>query len=218
MGLDVVDGRNFSWNMTTDKWTSYIINEEAARHLPPGPAVGRKLGAGTIIGVVKDFHFNSLREKISPLVMAWENENMQYANIKISPQQIEKTIGAIENIWRDFSPEFPFEYSFLDKRIDSLYQSERRLAHIFSTFSAMAILIACIGLFGMSAFLAVLRTREIAVRKVFGASSVQIIMMLSKEFSLIVLFANVIAWPVIYFVSGKLLQNFAYQTKISLWI
>jgi putative ABC transport system permease protein len=217
LDIQIIDGRNYSWNMETDKWTSYIINEEAARRLPPGPVVGRKLEKGTIIGVVSDFHFNSLRTKISPLVLAWGSDNMHYANIKISPLNVENTIRIIDSIWQEFSPEFPFEYSFLDKRIDSLYQSEQRLAHIFSTFSVMAIIIACVGLFGLSAFLIIFRSREIAVRKIFGASAWQILIMLSREFSIIIFIANLVIWPIIYLVANHLLQNFAYRIPVSWW-
>ncbi len=218
MDIDLVGGRNFSWDMNTDKWSKYIVNEEMAKRLSPGPVIGRKLGNGEIIGIVRDFHFNSLRKSISPLVIAWESENMKFANIKIVPQQINRSIRSIQTIWQEFSPEFPFEFSFLDKRIENIYQSEQRLSIIFNTFSVMAIVIASIGLFGLSAFIMARRTREIALRKVLGASVMQIMLNLSKEYTFIVLASNLIAWPIIYIASKKMLQSFAYHTTIDVWI
>lgn len=174
----------------------------------------------TIIGVVKDFNFESLRTQIRPLVfhLGPVQQPASIITVRIQPGDIKKTIGFIETTWQRFSKDEKCRYNFLDESLANLYNNEKRTGTIATLFSFLAIFIACLGLFGLAAFVTEQRTKEIGIRKVVGASISEIIITISKPFLLWVLVANLIAWPVAYMIMNKWLQNFAYRTQIHFWI
>jgi putative ABC transport system permease protein len=226
-GFEITHGRQFSREFSTDSDGGILINQAAAREIGylPEEAVGKKLfrflEVGefqelTVIGVVRDFHFKSLHKTIEPCLMVLDPDEFDTISIRIMPGDVRGAIGFIQEKWGEIFPGEQFEYSFLDSRIDLLYRSEGQMRTLFLTFSVLSIFVACLGLFGLAAFTAEERTKEIGVRKVMGASAANILFLLSKEFAKWVLVANVIAWPVAYFMMGKWLQNFAYKTGIGL--
>jgi len=226
-GIEMVAGRNFSKEYSTDVKNAFIVNETTARETgfsSPQEAIGKKLLTGfygyegTIIGVMKDHHISSLHEEIEPLVMVHFPQFFYAMAIKISSENIPQTLSSIEKTWDKFIPEFPFTYSFLDEYIDRLYKGDEQTARIVRTFSIIAIFIACLGLFGLAAFAAERRTKEIGIRKVLGATSSKITLLLSTEFTKWVLVANIIAWPIAYYAMNRWLQGFAYRINIGIWI
>jgi putative ABC transport system permease protein len=231
-GIEVVNGRNFSWKMSTDTDNKFIVNEAALRFFEMNSPLGKRVedvpngnGTGEIIGVVKDFHFNSLHAGINPVIFYWLDWPHQKVSVKISliaedasMSGMERTIGYIKDKWAELCPDYPFAYSFLDESFDLQYKSEERLSNIFISFALLAIFIACLGLFGLSAFTAEQRKKEIGVRKVLGASSSEIALFLSKEFTKLVLIANIFAWPIAFYVMNKWLENFAYRASIGIFL
>ena len=151
------------------------------------------------------------------MILIYNTKNSYILFAKLKSENIPKTIGYIENIWKKFAPGYPFNYRFLDEALDRLYRSEQRIGTLFKYFSGLAILISCLGLLGLASFMAERRTKEIGIRKVLGASVSNIILLLSKEFTKWVIVANIIAWPVGYFAIKKWLQSYAYATNIVLW-
>ena len=168
--------------------------------------------------MVKDFQFQSLRDAISPIIIhVWSQNTFVFA-LRIQPDDISSTLAFIENKWKELDPAHPFEYSFMDETFDRLYRSEEKLSNIFSIFSMLAIFIAALGLFGLALFMVEQRTKEIGVRKVLGASVGSIFALLSKEFAILVLMANIFAWPTAYLLMQKWLQNFAYRVPMEPWL
>jgi len=220
-GMEVIEGRSYSKEFSTDVTESIIVNEEAVKAMGMESPIGKRLSLGErnfkIIGVVKNYHFRSLRQKIDPLILIYNTKNSYILFAKLKSENIPKTIGYIENIWKKFAPGYPFNYRFLDEALDRLYRSEQRIGTLFKYFSGLAILISCLGLLGLASFMAERRTKEIGIRKVLGASVSNIILLLSKEFTKWVIVANIIAWPVGYFAIKKWLQSYAYATNIVLW-
>jgi len=227
-GFEVTHGRAFSKEFSTDIDGAIMLNEAAAREIGymPEEAVGKKLlrflslnefKELTIVGVVKDFHFKSLHKIIDPILLSLDPQSFNTISVRVMPGDVRGTIGFIQQKWGEIFPGEQFEYTFLNSRIDLLYKSESRMRSIFLIFSVLSIFVACLGLFGLAAFTAEERTKEIGVRKVLGASTANILLLLSKEFSKWVLFANLIAWPVAYFMMHRWMQNFAYRTRIGFW-
>jgi len=219
--MELAAGRNFSREMGTDPTQAFIINETAARRIgweSPEEAVGKGFGYGQrngqIIGVVKDFHFESLHQEISPIVMFLSKTDLSQISIRIGPQNIPQTMAFLKDIWAEMRPDYPFSYYFIDENFDQLYRSEEKLGRIFSLFAFLSVLIGCLGLFGLASYSAERRTKEIGIRKVLGASASGITLLLSKEFTKWVLLANVIAWPVAYLIMSRWLQSFAYRSGI----
>jgi putative ABC transport system permease protein len=219
--MELAAGRNFSREMGTDPTQAFIINETAARRIgweSPEEAVGKGFGYGQrngqIIGVVKDFHFESLHQEISPIVMFLSKTDLSQISIRIGPENIPQTMAFLKDIWAEMRPDYPFSYNFIDENFDQLYRSEEQLGRIFSLFAFLSVLIGCLGLFGLASYSAERRTKEIGIRKVLGASASGITVLLSKEFTKWVLLANLIAWPVAYLIMSKWLQNFAYRSGI----
>ena len=221
MGLDLIAGRKISRETRSDIAKKYVINEEAAQFLgfenPIGEIVRANFGQSEIIGVVKDYHFNSLHKKIEPLAICWYEHWANIAHIKISGQNIDKTVGSLQTLWSEMCPDFPFHFSFLDEDFARDYAQEGRLGEILRYFVGLAIFLSCLGLLGLSAFLAEQKTKEIGIRKILGSSSLGIMALFSKDFSRWVLFSNLFAWPVAYLVSHQWLQNFPYRTSINIW-
>jgi putative ABC transport system permease protein len=228
LGIEIVDGRNFSAEFKTDREEAAIINETAAKKFGWDNPVGKTIKAPTsipfewgtrrIIGVVKDFHLASLHKAIGPLYL---NNGPGYLNsmvIKISPKNSGHTIDMLREKWRGIHPNRPFDYFFLGDSFDSQYDAEERLSDLVASFAILAIFVACLGLFGMASFAAEQRTKEIGIRKVLGASVPGVVALISKDFLKIVGIANIVAWPMAYFVMKRWLQGFAYRTSIELGV
>jgi len=169
-----------------------------------------------VIGVVKEFHYASLHNQIDPLLIMLSNDPQRNICLRIRQEGIENTLEYIEEKWNEFCPTFPFEYTFLDDSMNEQYVAEQKIGRVFTYFSVLCIFIACLGLFGLAAYTAEQRTKEISIRKVMGASVSNIVFILSKEFSIWVILANIIAWPLAYIALKKWLQNFAYKIQINL--
>jgi putative ABC transport system permease protein len=223
-GIQLIAGRKFSKEFSTDLKEAFIVNEATVRKCgfsSPEEAIGKRFRSGigiqaVIIGVMKDFHITSFHEEIEPMVFAYDPEYFWEMNIKIKSENISGTLGSVEKTFRKFVPEYPFSYSFLDENIDSLYRGEEQTGKIIRTFSIIAIMIACLGLLGLAAFSVEKRTKEIGIRKVLGATASNIMYLLSTEFTKWVLVSNIVAWPVAYFAMNRWLQGFAYRIDISL--
>ena len=218
--MEMAQGRNFSREVISDA-SNFILNETAIKEMSLNDPVGKRFSMwgmeGKIIGVVKDFNFRPLRTEIKPLILTPKAMPYTYLIIRIPSGNYTSAIKHLEGVWNRVNPEYPFDYHFLDEDFDRLYWDEQRLGKIFGYFTCLAIFIACLGLYGLVAFVAEQKTKEIGIRKVLGGSILGITAMLSKEFTKWVLLANVIAWPVAYFVMHMWLQNFAYRTSIRLW-
>ncbi len=221
-GIDLVEGRNFSEELATDR-DAYLINETLGEQLGWENALGktiRRNGDRTVIGVVKDFQFATLHNKIEPLLITntpWRKE-FDYMSIKIDTDDIQDTLSSIEKIYKRFSPLIPFEYFFLDDAFDRLYKSEERFEKIFQYLSLLAICIALLGLFSLSAYSAQQKSKEIGIRKVLGATVPQILSLFSRETIVLTIAANALAWPVAFFVFQRWRGNFAFRTSISIWV
>ena len=231
MGMELVAGRNFSDDMPTDS-NAVIINETAAKILGFDNPIGKKLfggagsidresgslgGSSTIIGVVKDFHFESLRQNIGALSF-WLQPSNNHISIKANSDQIATLIPEIESSWKAMAPGQPFNFRFLDESFDRLYRSETRISSIFGIFSGLSIFIACLGLFGLAAFATERRTKEIGIRKVLGATTANLVALISKDFLRLVVIAMVIAIPIAWYFMNQWLQDFAYRVNIQWWI
>ena len=223
LGLEIIKGRYFSKEFYSDS-QAVVINECAARIYNIKNPVGKRLvdardnSAVNIIGVLKDFNFESLHQEIKPIVIYLNREQTSNLAVKIRSNDLKSTISMIKNEWNKFVPGKPFEYYFLDDNFNELYQSEIKIQQIFTSFSVLAIFIACLGLLGLAAFTAERKTKEIGIRKTLGASVTGIILLLSKNYTKWVLIANIIAWPTAYYFMNKWLQDFAYKTEMSIWI
>lgn len=227
MKMKIVGGRDFSHAFPTDANAGFIINEEAFKQLGfknASNAVGKAfqwvmpdavLKSGKIIGVVEDFNITPLKTAVQPLVMHIVPRRFQYLYIRVSSNN---ALSAIENKFKQLNPDQPFEYTFLDDTISSMYASEQKLGKIFGYFSGLAILIACMGILGLSIYAAQQRIKEIGIRKVLGASTISIVGELSKEFLKPVLIASLIASPIAWWAMNKWLQDFAYRINISWWV
>lgn len=219
LGLQIVQGRNFSREFSTDAGHAYILNETAVRELGWEDPVGRPFRVwdeemGQVIGVVKDFHFKSLHQKIEPLVLDIKPEWSWSAAIRLAPQQTAAVLPFLAEQWRACEPDLPLDYRFLDADFDRLYQTEERLGRLFSAFTFLAFFVACLGLLGLASFTAEQRTKEIGIRKVLGATVPSILLLLSKEFSRLVLLAFALAVPVAYYATNTWLENFAYRLHL----
>jgi len=226
LGLKIIAGRNFSPQYATDTTDAVLINRTAAVDLgfTPEQAIGkwikntvRDSARRRVVGVVEDFNFLSLKEKMDPLVIS-PSEDRRVAVIKIRPGNIQSAIATIKNQYGKAAPVYPFEYTFLDQKFDAIYKADLRQQKILSIFSGLAIFIACLGLFGLASFTANKRIKEIGVRKVLGSSVQNIVILLSKDLLKPVLIATLIAIPVGYYVMNNWLQDFAYRTPLHWWV
>jgi putative ABC transport system permease protein len=222
-GIEIVEGRSFSREFPSDENSAFLINESAVKILGRDFRLGIGLShwgspdpSGQIVGVMKDFHLNSLHEEIKPLYFYLNPDRGQHISIKIQGGSIPETIRFIRETMEKFSPRYPFEYRFFDDIFNAAYIKEQKMESMFGAFASIAVFIACMGVFGLSAFLAEQKRKEIGIRKVLGASVSRIFYLLSKDLVRLVLLANIIGWPVAYFAMNRWLQNFAYRTQISL--
>jgi putative ABC transport system permease protein len=219
-GLKILEGRNFSKEFSTDKGKAYILNETAARQLGWDSPVGKQIARGgqspgQVIGVVEDFHYTSMRTKIRPMALNIRPSQFEYLAARIRPQEASQVLNFLETTWRRFAPEYPFEHFFADEKFDRFYRYEQKVGELFGLFSVLAIVISCLGIFGMISFTAEQNTKEIGVRKVLGASAASIILLLSKKFVRWVLAANLVAWPLAWFAMNRWLEGFAYRVSIN---
>lgn len=226
--IPMVQGRFFSKEFPSDS-TSVVINQAMLKECGTKDPLGKELsqiGLGKeaksykIIGVSKDFNYESLHKQIRPLVFLLQDNNKpaNILTIRISSKNMKKTIGFIDEEWKNFSNGEGIYASFVSRDIAKLYDSEERVSIVATIFSGLAIFIACLGLFGLASFVAEQKTKEIGIRKVLGASVSEIVLMLSKQFTKWVVFANLIAWPTAYFAMRNWLQNFAYRININVWV
>ena len=223
-GLEVVKGRSFQEDNPADLG-GYLINEEAVRYMGFSEPLGKRItfwgATGPVIGVVKNYHHVSLHREILPQVFTANPRRysaLRFLFVKIAADGVPATLTHIRETFRAQFPEAPFESVFLDQDIGNLYEAERRLGRIFRVFTILAVLISCLGIFGLASFMAERRTKEVGIRKVLGASSPAIVGLLSKEFSRWLVLANLIAWPVGWLAAHRWLQNFAYRTAVSPWL
>lgn len=233
MDMQLVAGRGFSLDHPSDN-KAMILNETLVQHLGWDEPVGKTVAMMdladadnpqkgfieipyTVIGVIRDFHFESLHEKIRGHLMKMSGQ-VNRISVKIRPGSISETLQSIEKIWKNLEPAHPFPFVFLDESFDRLYRSEQRMGQIFISFTVMAIFISCLGLFGLASFTADQRTKEIGIRKVLGASVSNVVVLLSRDFTKWVILANGIAWPAAYLVMNKWLQNFAYRISLEIWM
>jgi len=221
----IAAGRAFSKDFSTDSTQAMVINESAAKMLgyrSPAEAIGRKFDQwgrkGSIIGVLKDFHYKSLQQGMSPLVMRFEPWGLGTISIKVAASNLPATLKTIGDRWNEAIPNRPFEYYFLDEFYDRQYRAEDHFGNLFLNFAVLAIFISCLGLLGLSSYSTLQRTREIGIRKVLGASVSGIVNLLSIDFIKLVLIAFLIAGPVAWFAMDKWLQDFAYRTAITWWV
>ena len=221
--MEMAQGRSFSREFTTDATSAYILNETGIRLTGMEDPIGKTFTLwgrpGPIVGIVKDYHFKSLHAKIEPLVLRMFRKTFnRYVIIRVGAENITATLKNIENVYNKIHPGYPFEFRFLDEAINELYQSERQTRAVFRAFMFLAIFISCIGLFGLASFMADQRTKEIGIRKILGASSSSIFILLLREFVKWVVIANAVSWPLAYYIMHRWLKNFAYQADIALWM
>jgi len=219
-GVAMSAGRSFEVSHSTDS-SAFLLNQAAVDLIGWKEPLGKKMafnGDGTVIGVVKDFNYASLRERIRPMAILISPSWFSYVGVRLAPGELPSTLQRLETAWREFEPQRPFEPFFLDDDLNQLYQKEERLSFILSAFSAIAIVIVGLGLFGLAAFATEQRTKEIGIRKVLGASLPGIVGLLSKDFVKLVLIANFIAWPLAWFAMNQWLENFPYRIHMSPWL
>ncbi|UCC43632.1 MAG: ABC transporter permease, partial [Candidatus Zixiibacteriota bacterium] len=233
LGIEIVAGRNFSYEFGSDEKHSAIINETAARRYGWKDPVGKIIKTfnphdlddwvpTTVIGVVRDFHLRAVSETISPLYMGNYQDypfrwgRMDMITVRIAPEDLEGTIRFLRDKWNQIVPDVPFDFFFLDENFDGQFRNVERSRNIMSSFTGLAIFIACLGLFGLTSYAAEQRTKEIGIRKVLGSSCTQILKLLCKEIVVLVIVANTIAWPLAYLAMDYWLQDFAYRTDINI--
>jgi len=226
MGMEVVEGRNFARDYLTDEKSGMLLNQEAVKRLSLDDPVGTKFlvpGSGgvremSVIGVVKDFHVYSLKQRIEPLMLYINPDYFYNIAVKIQPGDTQNTLAGLENTWKSLFPDTLFEYDFLENSYDRLYISEAKIGQLLTLFSGLGIFVACLGLFGLTSFMTEQRHKEIGIRKVLGADVSKIVFLLSRDFTKSVLFANLVAWPLAYYAVSQWLRGYAYRIDIHFWI
>lgn len=226
LGLKIIAGRDLSESFGTDSLQAVLINRKAATTLgyTPEQAIGKWIKninrdsvKRTIVGVVEDYHYVSLKTPIGPLVIS-PGDDDRLALVKLKSTDLKASVATIKKLYSQYAPAYPFEYSFLDERFDQLYKDEAKQEFVLSIFSIIAIFVACLGLFGLASYTAIKRTKEVGVRKVLGSSVQNIVLLLSKDLLKPVLLGALIAIPVGYFAMNKWLQSFAYRVEFHWWM
>jgi len=222
--MKIIDGRNFSTEFTTDS-TAVLINEVLLKRLAWDDPIGKIINSDRtpptpykIIGVIRDFHIQSLHQQINPVMIRFLRGQPNYLMIKLLSDFTPLTLMALENAWDDINPDIPFDYQFLNERIDRFYEDEKKMGKIFIYFTVFALFIAALGLYGLATFISEQRTKEIGIRKAMGSSITKIAYILSRDFAIPVLLANLLAWPAAWFAMNKWLQDFSFRTDLALWI
>ena len=221
MGLSMKEGRAFSKNYSTDT-SAYILNEEAVKRMglknPVGQTIETNGGKGSIVGVVKDFHFESMHTPISPAIISCRPDWTWLMYVKTDGRDIQKTLKSVEDVYKTMAPGFVFDYNFQDKEYERLYRSEQQIGTLVNWFAFFAIFISCLGLLGLTSFTVERKTKEIGIRKVLGASVAGIISLISKQFIWLILLAFIIAIVPAYYFMNNWLQGYAYRTNLSWWV
>jgi putative ABC transport system permease protein len=229
LAVKLVAGRNLSRSFPTDSAAAMLLNEKAVADLgwTPQQALGKEIadkgfgGEGIrrrkVVGVVGDYHFSSLKEPIGPLAIMMRADHRLLA-VRLAPGPLKPVLAAIRQVYAQTAPQYPFQYTFLDEDFDHLYKTEQKQALIFTIFSALAIFIACLGLFGLAAYTTEQRRKEIGIRKILGASVSGLVSLLSQEFVRLVLLANVLAWPLAFLAMQHWLRNFSYRIDIGWYV
>ena len=223
MGIEVLQGRDFSRRLLTDVGSSYIVNETFVRRMGWDKPIGKRIALGTgafagpVIGVVRDFNYKSLREGIEPLVIVRNSAEAEelFMVVSLAPEGIRATLQQIRKLFADLDPTHPFEYSFLDEDLARLYASEERLMRLIGIFAAICILVACLGLFGLAASAAQQRTQEIGIRKVLGASTLSIILLLARRVLVLIAAGAIVASIVAWLAMQQWLSGFAYRAALN---
>jgi putative ABC transport system permease protein len=222
LGIKIVNGRDFQQDMPSDTLTGVVVNETLAKRMGWSDAINKKveLGDGSairarVIGVMKDYHQTGMYNEIESLMLVYrERNNIIY--VKLNGNNTEQTISFIENKWKEIFPDQPFEYTFLSERFNRQFEADEKRGLIFTMFTILTILIACLGLFGLASYMVEQRTREIGIRKVFGANEVVVVRLISKDFLILVAISIIIAVPVAYYFMSNWLKNYVYRTKIGM--
>lgn len=226
-GLKLLAGRSFSPEHPGDLKKTIIITRSVAEKFGfsnPSDIIGKICHLttwgieGSVVGVIEDFNHRSLHSEKSPVALVYYPEVIRTMVVSVKPANVASTIPAIEKLWKELMPDFPFKYRFMDERLNTFYTDEIKASETVSAFAFIAVLIGCMGLFGLTAFSVELKTREIGIRKIIGSSSGSIVVLLTKEFTRLILYANLIAWPLAYYLAGNWLNNFAYKISIDPWI
>ena len=221
MNIQLLGGRDFRADSRADS-SNYLINEATAKLMGMTDPVGKEVefwfGKGRIVGLMKDFHLNSLHQAITPLILTYTPGNTSYLLVKTRPGQSTQAIAELERTVKKFNPNYPFEYHFVDEAYEKLYRSEQQVNTLVNSFGGLAILISCLGLFALATFTAEQRTKEIGVRKVLGASIANIVGLLSKDFLKLVIVALVLASPLAWWALSKWLGTFEYRQDLTWWI
>lgn len=222
MSMEVLEGRYFSSEYGTDS-SAAVLNENAVKVMGLENPVGSWLSWGenhrfNIIGVVKDYNFEHMSQEVSPMAIFNSGDRANFMLIKMNKADVKETIAFIEETWNTVFPNYPFAYTFMEDRYREMYTREEKSSELFKYFAILAIFISALGLFGLTSYLAEQKTKEIGIRKALGSSVFGIVQIMSKEFVRLIIIANVIAWPLTWYIGSQLLSNYAYRTKMSLWI
>jgi len=225
-GIEVVEGRDFSEqfpaDVVRDTVGNYLINEELVKIMGVESAVGKRFSIwgveGQVVGVMKNFHYNSVKNKIEPLLMMLRPDQSQFLSVRIAPGTIPATMKELEAAWTELLPDYPFEFKFVEEDFEMMYRREQRMVDLLKYFAIMAVIIASLGLFGLSSFTAEQRTKEIGIRKALGATEPNLIYLLCREFIILVGISSLIAWPVGYYVMNGWLEGFAYRFDLGVSI
>ncbi len=224
MKMKIINGRNFSNEFATDS-TAVLINEVLLKKLGWDDPIGKTIHSDRtppisykIIGVIGDFHIQSLHQQINPMMLRFLVGQPRYLIVRLLSESSPLTLLALENAWEEINPDIPFDYQFLNERIAQFYTYEKKMGNIFIYFTAFALFIAALGLYGLATFISEQRTKEIGIRKAMGSSISKIAYILSRDFAKPVLLANLVAWPVAWFTMNKWLQNFSFRADLALWV
>ncbi|MBN1996638.1 ABC transporter permease [candidate division KSB1 bacterium] len=224
--VDIQQGRFFSKEFSTDRTEAYIINESAVKEIGVESPLNKTMSVwgrnGKIVGVLKDFHFSSFHNKIEPIILQFPSKDQERGRyrlltIRCRPGTLQSSLKEVQKTWHARFSDVPFNFYFLDDNLHTLYQEEERMGTLFQYVTLLAIFIACLGLYGLVLFSAEQKIKEIGIRKVLGAPIRNIILLISKEFIVLVISANLVAWPIAWFVMNRWLENFAYRTALTIW-
>jgi hypothetical protein len=223
MNLKVVEGRDFSKSFATDSADAFMVNEEAVKQMGMKDPIGKWISAwakkGHIIGILKDYHTNTLREPIKPLIIdVKEYEYFGVVIVKLEAGKTKQGLASLEAVCKEINPNYPFAFQFLDQEYDKLYRNEKVVTKLTNIFAALGIAISCLGLLGLVMFAAEQRTKEFGIRKVLGATVSNIVNLLSREFLALVFISFLIAAPLAGYFMHEWLQGFAYKIELSWWI
>jgi putative ABC transport system permease protein len=225
--IDMHEGRFYSDQFPTDKTSAFVLNQAAVEAMGLQSPIGQEITLwgrkGKIIGITKNFHFGCFHHRIEPLIFRIPDTDEQHLfyrelSIRLKPNSIHQSLTFLKNKWKSFYPAEPFDFYFVDENLNTSYWAEQRMAELFKYFSFLAIFIACLGLYGLTAFMIEQKIKDIGIHKVLGATVSNIVFLLTKNYLCWILFSNVIAWPMAYFMMNKWLQNFAYRIDMSWWM